>query len=232
MSDLHESLFTTEYGEILSQNVRFGRFKPEWLPNQVWVELLGDDVDNYKHMEYTASLTSWYIGEAARLEEPFSEDDADLLMLTAWTHDFAEAIDGDVPDPEKVDSLDVREQERRSFIEVASKVTEDPVKLANTVLPVIQGEHPLSRHFRAIEIIGYMETGKRAIRALKGMGELQHTYGYDFEQLHEIYHNLQSLGNEVIEVDTRRLKRDYPDFPVVRSYLGLPQNRWDDMGTY
>ena len=219
MSDFFESLQQTEHGETLANNIRFGRFKPDFLPNEVWVELLGDDVDNLKHMEYTAELTNWYIRQAWKLEEPFSLEDEHLLMTTAWVHDFAEAIDGDIPDPFKVDDEDTKATERRSFLTVASTVTDDPEGLADYVLPVMQGTHRLSRHFRAIEIIGYMETGRRALRASHGMGELQHTYGYTYEELHLIHQSLVSLGTEVIESDTKRLAELFPDFPVVMEYL-------------
>lgn len=219
MSDIYESLRYTEYGETLNNNIRFGRFKPDWLDNQVWVELLGMDVNNYEHMQYTAGLTTWYIQTAEEIGYPFPEEDAARLLTTAWVHDFAEAIDGDVPDPFKKDDEDTLATERRSFIKVASLVAEDPEELADFVFPVLHGSNYLSRHFRAIELMGYMETGLRALRSAHSMGELEHTYGFSHAELREIWQSLTTLGNEVVASETTRLPRDFWDLPVVQVYM-------------
>ena len=198
MSDIHASLGETEYGQTLSDNVRFGRFKPDEIPNQEWIEALGPDVDNYKHMEYTANLAAWYIYEADRLGVPLSEEDQKLLILTAYVHDFAEAIDGDVPDPYKDHSDDAKAKEKRSFITVARTVVEDPEALGALVFPVMYGGSPLARDFRAIEIIGYAETAKQAGKVT---GE---AYG--------------KLYDEVLPNSLAMLE-EYKDLKVVNNYL-------------
>lgn len=219
MSELYHALGDTDYGEVLYENVRFSRFKPDWLENWMWCEMLGQDVNNYEHMEYTAGITAWYIYEAERLGTPFSKDDQDLLITTAFVHDFAEAIDGDIPDPEKKNDDAEKSQERRSFEAVASSVTDDPEGLANYVLPVIQGSHRLSRDFRAIEIIGYNETGEQAGYLASHMGEIQYKYDFDLRHLSDLFFNLRRLNEEVVSSCIDKLGTQFNDLPVVREYL-------------
>lgn len=219
MSELYHALGNTDYGDTLRDNIRFGSFKPDFLENWQWAEILGQDVNNLEHMEHTAGLTAWYIFEADRLGVPFSQVDQDILMTTAYTHDFAEAIDGDVPDPLKKTDDDTKRQERNSFYLVASAVTDYPDNLTELVMDVTQGRHRLSRDFRAIEIIGYIETGKKAGEVAHRMGEIQHKYDFDLPHLRKLYLSLLHLHDAVIAKDLTKLEKDFSDLPVVRSYL-------------
>lgn len=218
MSEIYSALGDTEYGQILQGNVRFERFKPDCITNEVWVDVLGDDVNNLRHMQHTANITAWYIFEAESLGVPFTEEEQDLLMTTAFVHDFAEAIDGDVADPDKVDSDEVRDRELRSFVEVASSVTQYPELLADRVLPVMQGTHPLSRHFRAIEHIGYDQTAWEADYQSHQMGRIQRKHELSFPALHDLYHALRTL-HEVVHPASLRDLASFADLPVIEKYI-------------
>lgn len=218
MSDFYESLKQTEYGETLSSNVRFGRFKPETLENHVWVDILGADVDNLEHMEWTAGIASWYVYEAERLGSPLSEEDKDTLITTAWVHDFAEAIDGDIPDPYKDHTEDAKAKEKRSFIQVASSITDDPEKLGEKVFPVMYGTGELARHFRAIELIGYNETALRAGIECHHLGYVQEMYGVPVSDLRLTFMALVRLHDEV-SPSARKSLEAFIDLPVVEEYL-------------
>jgi hypothetical protein len=119
-------------------------------------------------------------------------------MLTAWTHDFAEAIDGDIPDPDKDHSDDAKGKEKRSFLTVMGSVFNYPEEVGYEVFPVMYGKGELARHFRAIEIIGYTETAKRAA-SVNG----------------EAY---QKLYKDVYPNAIEQL-REFSNLPVVAEYL-------------
>lgn len=218
MSELYAALGDTEYGQTLQDNIRFGSFKPQWLENWAWTEMLGPDVNNLEHMEHTAVLTGWYLLEAERLGYPFSDEDEAILMTTAYTHDFAEAIDGDISDPLKKHDDEAYDKERASFEAVASSVTDNPEELTTLVMSVTQGRHRLSRDFRAIEIIGYIETARQAGLLAENMGAIQKKYGLEIWQLRDLFNSFVNLHTEVMNKDPARLA-EFGDLPVVRSYL-------------
>lgn len=214
----YKALADTEYGEVLQNNVRFGRFKPSWLANELWVDMLGADVNNYEHMEYTAGITAWYIYEAERLGEPFSRENQSTLMMTAWTHDFAEAIDGDVPDPHKVHTEEQYEKERQSFLRVARSVCSTPELMGVVVFPVLYGDIDLARHFRAIEIIGYAETAMKAGTYADRVRMFKKLYDFTPNEIKDVHIALGGLYREVLPSAIRQLQ-EFKDLPVVRAYL-------------
>lgn len=218
MSDLYHALESTEYGQALQEQVRFSSFKPEWLPNEQWVELLGDDVDNFRHQEYMAGLTQWFIDESWRVGDFIPAEDAERLLVVAHVHDFAEAIDGDVPDPLKDNGAIALARERDSFIEVASSVTAEPEELADYVLPVMHRLEPLGDVWRAIELIGYLETAFRANTVLHSLRAWQDEFGWSNQQTHEMDANLWELYSNVIDRNGKQLEQ-FRNMPVVAGYL-------------
>lgn len=218
MSDLYDALAETEYGQTLQGEIRFGSFKPEWLPNEQWVEMLGPDVDNYQHMSHMAGLTEWFIGESRKLGHDISENDEYRLMVTAYVHDFAEAIDGDVPDPHKDLGAIALAKERESFITVASSVTNDAETLARLVMPIMHRQEPLGDVWRAIELIGYLETAFRANTVLRSLRDWQEYFGWTNRQMHEMDANLWELYSQVLERNGKEL-RQYRLMPAVAKYL-------------
>src|SRR5690348_9689172 len=105
----HEELYSTfaesHYGETLEAKTRFDVFKPDWATTELWCDVLGDDVNNLRHMAHTAR-----IAEAFAQGEDLSTDTTDLLLKTAATHDWGEAIIGDIPLPDKTDDDEAKEE--------------------------------------------------------------------------------------------------------------------------
>lgn len=151
MKELYETFSSSEYGKTLEGNIRFGDFKPEYIANEVWEALLGDDVNNLRHMLDTYRITRRFMR--------FGGMDDDLLKLTAITHDWGEAVVGDVALPDK-NRLGVDTQEVEAYKRIASELGYSA--LLEEVPEVIWGQHELSEPFRVIEYIGYCRTGMRA----------------------------------------------------------------------
>jgi 5'-deoxynucleotidase YfbR-like HD superfamily hydrolase len=218
MRPLYERLAETEYGETLLSAHRWGRFKPEWMPVEDWEHILGPDVNNYKHMGYMAGLTENYLERAEAHKFDFVDEEPGFLIATAYVHDFAEAIDGDVPDPEKVHTVEAYEQERNSFIKVLSSVTSDPETISDIVLPIMQGRSMLSAHWRAIELIGYTETTIKAKEQVKNLDQIQKDLGYNFTQTLELYQKLMTMSTQGHGMNIASLRK-FEWIPMVKEYL-------------
>ena len=148
---LHERFARTGYGYKLRNNIRFGDFKPEYIPNKVWETLLGDDVNNLRHMPHTLEITKQF--------QRYEKLGGELLRLTAITHDWGEAVVGDVALPDKIaQGQDLEE------ILAYNKIAQDvvPEEDLSLVPNVLWGDHELSEPFNVIEYIGYCQTGLRA----------------------------------------------------------------------
>lgn len=153
-NELNEVFANSDYGRILENNIRFGDFKPEYISNQIWEQLLGDDVNNLRHMQDTYKLTRRFM----RAGDIGSE----LLKLTAITHDWGEAIVGDIALPDKEANPDLSITEAEAFRAIAKELLGHDSYILDEVPDVLWGEHELSEPFRVIEFIGYCRTGIRA----------------------------------------------------------------------
>lgn len=149
---LHQLFAESDYGWALSREIRFGDFKPDYISNQLWESLLGDDVNNLRHMPNTLEITKRF--------QRYNKLGGQLLRLTAITHDWGEAVVGDVSLPDKelqgVDTQEVEAYKKIAWELVGEELDEVP--------DVIWGEHELSEPFNVIEYIGYCQTGLRAGR--------------------------------------------------------------------
>lgn len=152
---LHARFALSGYGYKLNQEVRFGDFKPEYIPNKLWEKLLGDDVNNLKHMPHTLEITRRF-QRAHRIG-------GELLRLTAISHDWGEAVVGDVALPDK-QLLGTDIEEIHAYEVIAANLLGDDKDLLIDVPEVIWGEHKLSEPFNVIEYIGYCQTGLKAGR--------------------------------------------------------------------
>ena len=216
MRELYENLRNTEYGQTLESNVRWGTFKPEWMTSGAWERLLGPDVNNYRHMKFMAGLTDEYLSEAEQSNFGFTEEDADLLKATAWVHDFAEAIDGDIPDPLKEHTVQAYEAERKSLITVLGSVTESPEEVADLVIPVMQGRSELSVHWRCIEQLGYLKTTDRAGVQADRMNDVQQEFNLTFTQAQELQSQLVKMNLQTGTLIRKELEQ-FNWIPMVRA---------------
>lgn len=151
--ELNRRFSDSDYGLKLEENVRFGDFKPDYIDNDIWEYLLGDDVNNLRHMAYTYELTKRF-AQAERIGN-------ELLKLTAITHDWGEAVVGDVALPDK-DLSGPDEAEANAYRQIAYEIAPDYD--LSQVPEVLWGEHELTEPFNAIEYMGYCQTGLRAGR--------------------------------------------------------------------
>src|SRR5256885_3565107 len=104
----------TPEGKILKRNTRWNTYKPEFVTGEQWVGLLGRDADNLDHMKFMSGLTARFLTHNARMSGVdgkrlceivrFSPHEQTMLLLTARTHDLAEAIHGDIPASLKTDA--------------------------------------------------------------------------------------------------------------------------------
>lgn len=158
--ELHQTFSASEYGLLLEGNVRAGRFKPGWLSNAGWVELMGDNANNLHHMPYMHDVTLEFchLTDADRFSKR-------ILTVTAMTHDWGEAIVGDIPAPFKTN--DDTQIEHEAFKLIANKLLgeEEGDHITTTVWTVLLHQNPrLGDVFRAIEHFGYTMEGIRAHR--------------------------------------------------------------------
>ena len=149
---IHSQFAGSDYGRQLEQNIRFGDFKPDYIPNATWEDLLGDDVNNLRHMPHTLEITRQFIRH--------EKIGGMLLRLTAISHDWGEAVVGDValPDKEGASTAD----EHRAYLDIAYDVFGKDSHQFLEVPDVLWGEHRYSEPFKAIEYVGYCRTGVRA----------------------------------------------------------------------
>ena len=162
-----EKTFTeSEYGQTLGANIRYGKYKPEEMTNEAWVELLGRDVSNLQHLSLTRGIATAFVRHSTEHQpELLTADEGQMLELTAQVHDWGEALTGDISYGDK--NADDDEIEKDAFEIVASRLyADEPEKLeqlkqARDIALTHEGGK-LNEIFFAIECLGYFRTALRA----------------------------------------------------------------------
>lgn len=163
---LHREFAATEYGQILAEQVRYERYKPEFVSNERWIELLGADVNNLSHMPLTWGLTRDMI-RGLRAYHPGLLDERQELLLEigAIIHDRGEAIVTDITYSEKTAEDEAFEQD------VLTTMVDDSHDLVREAAEVVvfdrEGKNELSKIFNTIERVGYVRTALRAARHVR-----------------------------------------------------------------
>lgn len=155
---LHQIFSQSDFGKTLNRNIRFSDFKPVDIDNETWVDVLGDDVNNLQHMPHTHRIVGRF-----SLAECMGEEDTNILLTTAMTHDWGEAIDGDIALPFKTEADEVSEQ--ASFRLIADELLGkyEGEELSDMVWKVLnKDDRELGDKFRAVEYVGYNTTAMRA----------------------------------------------------------------------
>lgn len=155
---LHQIFSESDFGKTLGGNIRFSDFKPVDIDNDTWVEVLGDDVNNLQHMPHTHRLVGRF-----SLAQHLKQEEVDILLTTAMTHDWGEAIDGDIALPFKTEADEASEQV--SFRLIANDLLGkyEGEELSDMVWKVLnKDDKELGDKFRAIEYVGYNTTAMRA----------------------------------------------------------------------
>jgi hypothetical protein len=163
---IHECFEETEYGRTLAARVRYERYKPAEVANERWIQLLGADVNNLTHMPLTYGLAQDFIRTADRDQSyPLDDSEKELLQVAALTHDWAEAIVGDITFGDKTDE-DERAEAAAFDAYLSGFYTGKEAELIQKAREEIifdhSGDTKLGRVFNAIERVGYMRTALRA----------------------------------------------------------------------
>ncbi len=166
---IHDSFAATEHGQVLGNNVRYSIYKPDDVSNQRWIELLGPDADNLRHLVSTYHLTEEFIERTEELQPgELSPRDKAILKIGAITHDEAESVPeiGDInyshktADHETAEQAAFREYLPRFHPDASPEVAELILEAADEV--IFNRESRLGRIFNAVERIGYLRVAMRA----------------------------------------------------------------------
>ncbi len=162
--DIHETFSRSIFGKKLRESPRFHIFKPDDVNTRHWVEILGDDVNNLNHMIVTLGIAEGFVGS---LNGAISLEDKRIICLTAIIHDWAEAVMGDIPLPQKTDEDEKREitvlkELFEIFLTTNKYGHKVPTEQLDRVCDILSGDDELSLVFKTIEEMGYMKTGLRA----------------------------------------------------------------------
>jgi hypothetical protein len=213
-----ESLYTrfanSEYGQLLESRTRFDDFKPDWVGTELWCGLLGDDVNNLRHMSFTHDLAKRFT-DLSEMDGPPRE----RLLNTAITHDWGEAIIGDIALPSKTSADDVREEfaYRRIGKELLGN---NAGRLAMQVIPVLFKKNvPEADMFRSIEYVGYMSTAFKAGRMALGLAHDIVDVELPRVERQELSGALHSL-HRAVEIYNLPIAKDYrKKYPAIRTML-------------
>lgn len=167
----------TKYGDTLKSNIRFSEFKPENISNEKWIELLGKDVSNLYHLYVSLIITKEFItncknpfykeNKTISPEVLFTDEEKKYLLFTSVTHDWAEAIIGDIPLTSKKETDEDKEMKilRELYHQVLGegKEGDELEHLAFQVKNILTDRSTkLGKAFNAIERIGYLKTAMRS----------------------------------------------------------------------
>ena len=174
----------TKYGETLRSNIRFSEFKPQNISNDEWVEMLGRDVNNLFHLSVSLNITRSFLSQCSSPTKTwqkhipqtalFTSEQQTELLFTAVTHDWAEAIIGDIPLTSKKDTDENMEMIilRKLIHEIlGEKIEKHKIdRLTNNVHTILTDKNTkLGKAFNAIERMGYVKTGIKAWHLSQGM---------------------------------------------------------------
>jgi len=164
--EIHDGFSRTEHGRILASNVRYSGFKPDHISNQQWVRLLGKDVCNLEHLWLTYGVTRLYLTDLLQSGYELPVSDQQDLLLTAVSHDWAEAIVGDIQwdvktKAEEDAELAALKCESLLWLETWMPEVRQHIRLA--IERVLEGNDlQLAYHFNVIERLGSLRTGLNA----------------------------------------------------------------------
>lgn len=162
-----ESVFNqfrnSKFGKKLNTQVRYEVFKPKDMSVDLWVEYLGPNGNNLEHMQNTYEQSLQLLKN-----DDLELDDKNLIYLAALTHDWGEAIVGDINYSKKNDEDENAEKE--AFVTIVKEVISDiqtQELLIDTYLNIAMDRNTRLGHiFNTIERIGYLSDALRMTELL------------------------------------------------------------------
>ena len=210
-TELHEVFANSGYGRHLENQTRFNEFKPGWVTTELWCDLLGDDVNNLRHMPYTLNLAEQFTD--------LQEMDGTALQVTAITHDWGEAITGDIALPNKTKADE--QTELFAYRQIAGELLgERAKKLTNLVLPILfDKSSPEADMFRSIEYVGYCATALKAGRVALGLAHDLIDLEVPRQQRNELTGDLYAL-HRAVEIYNFPTMKDYrKKYPAIKTMM-------------
>jgi len=222
--DIHERFTATSYGKTLAANIRYRFFKPPEVTHAEWERLLGPDVNNLEHHWVSVRVMRAFLHG----NTDFSREEQEILLLTAVSHDWAEAIIGDIPYGQKTTGEE--DEELRLIPHIAEECFGEELRsgIRATIEQVLQGKphlrrtgegSKLSHAFEAVEQLGFLGTAGRAWAEARKNDALSPV----------LHGNLQWLGIEVHAGQMPILLRYAEIYPAVRRYLFGTRHRITDV---
>jgi hypothetical protein len=213
---LHDSFAGSPYGRDLAERTRFNDFKPDFVGTRTWGHLLGRDVNNLHHMPKTAEHAASF-GAHNKLDWDIRRE----LAVVAFTHDWGEAIIGDIALPSKT-----AEDEKREFVahrEIAGKLFgQQGQELSERVWRVLGHEdEELGDMFRAVEYVGYCTTAMRA-------GRVATALAHGFVRLPITRPEKEQLMGGLLALEKAVSVRNFPILEkYIDKYPGIEQQLWE-----
>jgi hypothetical protein len=208
-SEINRRFEKTEHGKKLSDSVRWGPMKTDKVSNAEWCRLLGADVNNFHHNRLTYGLTRAFLAKISH--ENLSGQDLEVILLTAITHDWAEAVLGDTPYDKK--GLSNEEQERVILSDMLYEYLPEDVGSQNSRVPEVLAtlydrNAKLWKLFNIVEKLGYIRTG------LNAFDRRHHYQGEQSERL-------AFMGKKVVANHVDTMFANAEQYPVLLDYLRL-----------
>ncbi|MDO8429337.1 MAG: hypothetical protein Q7S88_01790 [Candidatus Daviesbacteria bacterium] len=211
--DIHQLFADSPYGRKLEGEIRYGAFKPREVTNSQWVEILGPDVNNLYHLPLSYLSAGVFTKDCGEASFPSLEDREDML-LTGLTHDWGEAISGDLQYGTK--TARDEEEELEALLRIAQEVTTDALggdRLVDRINKVSRGisfnpKSVLGTAFNVLERCGYTRT---ALRAWKKT--------YEVDKSSDVYPKLHLLAHDVGGGHLAELVNLTDQYPAVAAFL-------------
>ncbi|MBP9758271.1 hypothetical protein KBD45_01140 [Candidatus Dojkabacteria bacterium] len=116
---MYDLFANSKYGQKLANVVRYERYNPTNVTNKKWGEIFGDEVNNLKHMREIYNFSCKYLAKSTQL----SKDEIDQLLLAAVSHDWGEAIIGDISYQFKNQDSEINE--KIGFNQIIKEIIDD-----------------------------------------------------------------------------------------------------------
>ncbi len=163
LKEIRRRYADSKYGKILDDQLRWKIGIREGTTPDQWRKMFGADVNNLLHLDLSHGLVRTVIRRFKGVE--LTQDDMEILLLTAQTHDWAEAVTGDKSFIYK--NKDDEDEEVGILQAIMEEfIPEDKKSSVPKIPQVISALNDKStlryRIFNVVENLGYLRTSKRA----------------------------------------------------------------------
>ncbi|MEX0919574.1 MAG: adenylyltransferase/cytidyltransferase family protein [Candidatus Saccharimonadales bacterium] len=162
--EAHNSFIQSDFGQKLSESIRFARFKPEHISDEDWVDTLGVDIDSLKHMPLIYGMTRAFLNECRNTDTnravSFSEEQEKVLLFAAITNNWGEVETGNTAYDQK--TVDVESREKDAYRKVAEEIIGRDIDIKTRMLierTVFDRYSELGQAFDAIQKVSYLRIG-------------------------------------------------------------------------